>query len=94
MSQSADLYYQGVIIKLFPRNNMGVVRTQSGREVTFSYSFVIITGAGNTTNDLKLGQKVGYDLGWTGSGLKVTKIKIYPDPIPQEPQNDLEGQGS
>ncbi len=56
---------------------MGVVRTESGREIPFSYQFVLLFGNAKTPADLKEGQEVGYDLGWTSSGLRVTKIKTY-----------------
>lgn len=73
-----DLYHQGVITKLFPSNNTGIVRTESGREVPFSYELVIISGEAKTPHDLREGEAVGYDLGWTSNGLRVTKIKTYP----------------
>jgi hypothetical protein len=89
-----DLFYRGVITKLFPSNNMGLVRTQSGREIAFSYIFVVLLGHIKSPNDLKEGQEVGYDLGWTPNGLKVTKIKTYPESLPEEGDPDLEGQGN
>jgi hypothetical protein len=73
-----DYYHRGVIVKLFPSNNMGVVRTESGREVRFSYDLVILSGEAKTPLDLQEGERVGYDLGWTSGGLRVTKIKTYP----------------
>jgi hypothetical protein len=73
-----DYYHHGVIVKLFPSNNMGVVRTESGREVRFSYDLVILCGEAKTPVDLREGQRVGYDLGWTSGGLRITKIKTYP----------------
>jgi hypothetical protein len=73
-----DYYHHGVIVKLFPSNNMGVVRTESGREVRFSYDLVILCGEAKTPLDLREGQRVGYDLGWTSGGLRITKIKTYP----------------
>jgi hypothetical protein len=73
-----DNYHHGVIVKLFPSNNMGVVRTESGREVRFSYDLVILCGEAKTPLDLREGERVGYDLGWTSGGLRVTKIKTYP----------------
>ncbi len=94
LAENSDLFYHGVIVKLFPRNNMGVVRTESGREITFSYNLVIVIGASKSPNDLKQGQKIGYDLGWTGNGLKVTKIKVYPDSPSDDGLNELKGQGS
>lgn len=71
-----DLYHHGVISKLFPSNNMGVVRTESGREVQFAYDLVIVTGSINNPIDLREGMSVGYDLGWTSKGLRITKIKV------------------
>ena len=85
-SNRGDRYHQGVITKLFPSNNTGVVRTESGRELTFSYDLVILVGPVKTPLDLRVGEQVGYDLGWTSAGLRVTKIKTYrisasdPDP--------------
>jgi hypothetical protein len=73
-----DYYHHGVIAKLFPSNNMGVVRTESGREVRFSYDLVILCGEAKTPLDLREGERVGYDLGWTSAGLRITKIKTYP----------------
>ena len=55
-----------------------MVRTESGRELTFSYELVILCGETRSPLDLKVGDEVGYDLGWTSSGLRVTKIKTYP----------------
>ena len=78
-SWRGDYYHQGVITKLFPSNNTGVVRTESGRELTFSYELVILCGEVQSPLDLKVGESVGYDLGWTSSGLRVTKIKTYPN---------------
>lgn len=93
-SGKPDLFYRGVITKLFPSNNMGLVRAQSGREIAFSYSLVVLLGHIKSPNDLKEGQEVGYDLGWTSNGLKVTKIKTYPEFLPEGGDPDLEGQGN
>lgn len=84
--EKSDLYHHGVITKLFPSNNTGIVRTESGRELPFSYDFVILCGEAKTVQDLHEGERVGYDLGWTSSGLKITKIKTYP---PNSPATDL-----
>ena len=75
-----DRYHHGVITKLFPTNNTGVVRTEGGRELTFSYELVILSGEAKTPADLTEGEPVGYDLGWTSNGLRITKIKTYPKP--------------
>jgi hypothetical protein len=77
-----DLFHHGVITKLFPSNNTGFVRIESGREVAFSYEFVILCGAAKSVHDLREGQAVGYDLGWTPSGLRVTKINTHANGAP------------
>jgi hypothetical protein len=84
-----DLFHRGVITKLFPSNNTGFVRIESGREVPFSYEFVILCGAARTVHDLREGEAVGYDLGWTPSGLRVTKIHA-----PAKPARPLGSAGS
>jgi hypothetical protein len=85
-SGKGDLYHHGVITKLFPSNNTGIVRTENGRELPFSYEFVILSGEAKTVQDLREGERVGYDLGWTSSGLRVTKIKTYPrEPAESDP---------
>jgi hypothetical protein len=77
-SSRGDFYHQGIITKLFPSNNTGVVRTENGRELTFSYDLVILCGEAKSPLDLRVGEQVGYDLGWTSSGLRITKLKTYP----------------
>lgn len=76
-SEKRDLFHHGVISKLFPNNNMGLVRSESGREVPFSFQFVILVGEAKNPQELKEGEEVGYDIGWTPKGLQVTKIKTY-----------------
>jgi hypothetical protein len=88
-----DLFHHGVISKLFPSNNMGVVRTESGREVQFSYDLIVLLGEVQKTADLREGMEVGYDLGWTSNGLRITKIKVNAQPTMLHPDGDLEGQG-
>ena len=78
LTEKRDLYHHGIITKLFPSNNTGIVRIESGREIPFSYEFVILAGEATTIHDLREGEEIGYDLGWTSSGLRITKIKTYP----------------
>jgi hypothetical protein len=94
ISNRGDYYHQGVITKLFPSNNTGVVRTESGRELTFSYELVILVGEAKSPLDLKVGETVGYDLGWTSAGLRVTKIKTYPKSSSDPGDAASEGQRS
>jgi hypothetical protein len=88
-----DLFHHGVISKLFPSNNMGVVKTESGREVQFAYDLIVLLGDVQKTADLREGMEVGYDLGWTSNGLRITKIKVFSSPATARTGGDLEGQG-
>jgi hypothetical protein len=81
-SASGDLFHRGVTTKLFPSNNLGLIRIQSGREIPFSFDLVILLGDVKKPNELKEGQEVGYDVGWTSNGLRVTKIKTYSQSTP------------
>lgn len=91
--EKRNLFHQGVISKLFPTNNMGLVRTESGREVPFSFEFVILLGEAKNPSDLREGQEVGYDLGWTPKGLQVTKIKVFSSPAVPPEDSGSEGEG-
>ena len=85
-----DLFHHGVITKLFPSNNMGIVQTESGREVPFSFELVVLCGEAKSVQDLREGERVGYDIGWTSNGLRVTKIKTYPQASNESIQANLE----
>jgi len=57
-----------------------VIRSDTGREVPFTFAFVTLIGA--PRHDLRYlceGMRVGFDVGWTSKGLRVTVIKIYED---------------
>jgi len=92
VSARGDFFHQGVITKLFPSNNTGVVKTESGRELTFSYDLVVLSGEAKSPLELKVGELVGYDVGWTSNGLRITKIKTYRQPSSPD-QRGSEGQG-
>jgi hypothetical protein len=91
-SARGDSYHQGVITKLFPSNNIGIVKTESGRELTFSYELVLLSGETKSPLDLQVGEAVGYDLGWTSAGLRITKLKTYPKPKSDRDESNSEGQ--
>ena len=93
-SPRGDFFHQGAITKLCPSNNTGVVRTESGRELTFSYDLVILCGEAKSPLDLEVGDPVGYDLGWTSNGLRITKLKTYPKTGGETNRSNLEGQRS
>jgi hypothetical protein len=75
-----DGFYPGVIVFLDRARGRGVIRSHSGREIRFEFPFVGIAGAalGGRTPGIDLlqqGDTVGFDVGWTSKGLRVTTIK-------------------
>jgi hypothetical protein len=92
VAEPRDYFHRGVVGKLFPNNNMGVIRSESGREIPFSYEFVIMLGEIHDPALLQEGQEVGYDVGWTSVGLRVTKIKTYPLMNNQRSSTSSEGE--
>jgi hypothetical protein len=74
MVEKGDLFYHGILARLFRENDMGIVRSASGREIPFSLEHVILLGE-MKHEDLQVGMRVGYDVSWTSNGLRVSKLK-------------------
>ncbi|MGH7934543.1 MAG: hypothetical protein ACREQN_15465 [Candidatus Binataceae bacterium] len=75
-----DNFYSGMIVRLDRVRGRGLLRTNQGREVPFEFPFVAVVGApiGGRMPGIELiqeGDTVGYDVGWTSKGLRVTAIK-------------------
>jgi hypothetical protein len=75
-----DNFYAGLIVGLDRARGQGVIRSFSGRNIRFEFPFVEVVGAlpGRNMPGIELlheGDKVGFDVGWTSKGLRVTRIK-------------------
>jgi hypothetical protein len=75
-----DGFYVGVIASFDRVRGRGVIRSQGGREIRFEFPFVSVIGApiGRRFPGIELlhlGDTVGFDVGWTSKGLRITKIK-------------------
>jgi hypothetical protein len=73
-------FYPGLIVSLDRARGRGVIRSHSGREIRFEFPFVSVVGAalGGRAPGINLlyqGDRVGFDVGWTSKGLRVTTIK-------------------
>jgi hypothetical protein len=73
-------FYQGMIIFIDRARGYGRVRSNRGREIRFEFPFVAVVGAplGGSMPGIDLlheGDAVGFDVGWTSKGLRVTMIK-------------------
>ena len=82
-------FYSGRIIMLDRPRGQGIVRSYHGREIRFEFPFVEVVGApigGRMPglNLIKEGDNVGFDVGWTSKGLRVTTIKpVSHNPVSQ-----------
>jgi hypothetical protein len=75
---AGDLYYRGVITRVYYGSESGTLRSEgTGREYRFRYPFVEIRGAIPRIDGLREGMAVGFDLGWTSRGRRVTVIRVY-----------------
>jgi hypothetical protein len=73
-------FYAGIISRLDRGRGRGTVRSHSGREIPFEFPFVTVVGAsiGGRMPGIDLireGDLVGFDVGWTSKGLRVTVIR-------------------
>ena len=73
-------FYQGIIVRLERGRGWGLVRSLSGREISFQFPHVSVVGAplGGKMPGIQLlreGARVGFDVGWTSKGLRVTVLK-------------------
>lgn len=73
-----DRYYRGVIRRVYYGSESGTLASEtSGREYRFKFPFVEIVGPIPRVDGLREGMQVGFDLGWTSRGLRVTVIRVY-----------------
>jgi len=76
-SGAADHFYQGVIAWVHWGHERGAVRSVSGREIQFEFPFVTVVGERRSVESLHPGMRVGFDVGQTSGGLRVTTLKVY-----------------
>ncbi len=72
-------FYRGLIVFLDRVRGRGTIRSYSGREIHFQFPFVQVVGApiggrAPGLDRLRQGDRVGFDVGWTSKGLRVTLI--------------------
>lgn len=73
-----DYFYKGIIHKIIASAESGIVLSDSGKEIPFVFPFVRLIGAPRLDiRYLTEGMRVGFDVGWTAKGLRVSTIKIY-----------------
>jgi len=74
----SERYYRGVINRVYYGSESGtLVSEATGREYYFKHPFVQIIGPIPRIDGLREGMTVGFDLGWTSRGRRVTVIRVY-----------------
>ncbi|MEW5980330.1 MAG: hypothetical protein AB1898_31445 [Acidobacteriota bacterium] len=76
-------YYRGRIARFNPKTGYGFVETSKGDHIFFYADQIRLEGRKTKKSDIRAGLVVGFDVGWTDRGLRVSKMKIY------EPLEDL-----
>lgn len=77
----AEPFYRGTLVQVSRGGGRGVVRSlQTGREIPFEREHMVVLAPrdGSGWFELREGMIVGYDVGWTSRGLRVTKL--FPAP--------------
>ena len=72
------LHYLGHVARFSPPRGVGSVRSDSGREISFDVRFLEVFGVGrgrHARDALHEGMRIGFDVGWTSRGLRVTWIR-------------------
>ena len=70
-------FYRGVILRLHAGSRTGLVRTGTGREVPFAMTDLRLLGSEHGFGALREGMEIGFDLGWTSRGRRVTTIRLF-----------------
>jgi hypothetical protein len=88
--QTGERFYLGTILRVFSGAGLGVVRSDAGRDIPFAAAHVSIRGGAQRFEELREGMRVGFDVGWTARGLRVTVLQVRPA-AHRPPQRDAPG---
>lgn len=73
-----ERFYRGIVSRVYYGSETGTITsTESGREYQFRGPIVQIIGPIPRVDGLREGMEVGFDVGWTSSGLRVTVIRVF-----------------
>ena len=75
-------YYRGRIAKFNPKTGYGFVETGEGSHIFFYADQIRLEGNQTRKSDIRPGKVVGFDVGWTDRGIRVSKMKIVGEEAP------------
>ncbi|MBI4374779.1 MAG: hypothetical protein HY542_07865 [Deltaproteobacteria bacterium] len=77
MAFPSDNFRHGRVLKFFPQGSYGFVKDEEGREFYFHLDEVRLEGQHRERSGVREGVWVGFDIGLTSRGERVTRLKIY-----------------
>jgi hypothetical protein len=85
-TERGELFYRGQLVSFSPGSRTGVVRASDGREFPLDLVHAVLLPADSAAAErqLRSGIAVGYDIGWTSHGRRVSKIFVLQD-APEAP---------
>lgn len=72
-----DFFPKGVVESFFPEQGLGRLKNARGESIPFDLSQIEMIGPKAGKRYLQAGSRVGFDVSWTSSGLRVSKIRVY-----------------
>jgi len=73
----ADMFSKATIKEYYPKQGYGYLVTDAGEKVKFDLKLISLVGSKVDPGSIKVGMRVGYDLGKTSRGPLVCTLKIY-----------------
>lgn len=77
MEYPQDNFRHGKITKFSPQGSYGFVRDETGHDIYFHLDEIRLLGEKRERSYFKEGTLVGFDVGRTSRGLRVTRLRIY-----------------
>ncbi len=80
-SDGPELFYRGTILRYSPATGQGLLRSATGRQISFDLQFVTLGPSLRGKQPavrLEEGLEVGFDVGWTSRGLRASRFFIAP----------------
>lgn len=72
-----DLFAKAEIIRYYPNQGYGFLKNTRGEDIFFRVAELDLVGPKGHKKYLRVGRRVGIDVGWTSRGLHVSKMKVY-----------------
>ncbi len=84
-------YYRGKIARYNPKTGYGFVETPEGKHIFFYADQVRLDGTKRKKTDIQRGLVVGFDVGWTDRGIRISRMKLFDkDEEPPSPSSSTD----